>query len=243
MRIGWWVNCTEDKWCNEGKIMQQIISEIYSLKHANERRCFTVAVQSYLQIEQKKKIHLRRSQNIRGNLELRSGLFDMQVLKRGSLQCVVVVRGDSSSDRFPELKTLKHSHSCQSRGGGGGGGGGDVSREEQRLLPGEYIHILHVSMLSPGHISSGINFSPYLRRLCRSGVTTPGERTGSFWSVILYGCEIKRTGRDYNGHGKNRELQKWKWWKPTEIISLAPTCIESIFFFFFWRPTCAVVFF
>lgn len=89
--------------------------------------------------------------------------------------------------------------------------------------------ILHVSMLSTGHISSGINF-------CRIYVHSATARWYGWredqliWSVILYSCEIKRTGRDYNRHRKNRELQKWKRWKPTEIISPAPTCTEELIF-------------
>lgn len=88
--------------------------------------------------------------------------------------------------------------------------------------------ILHASMLSTGHISSGINFCDIYVQCATVGWY--GWRADQLiWSVILYSCEIKRTGRDYNRHRKNGELQKWKRWKPTEIISPAPTCTESIF--------------
>lgn len=98
--------------------------------------------------------------------------------------------------------------------------------------------ILHVSMLSTGHISSGINFCHIYVHSATAGWY--GWRADQLiWSVILYSCEIKRTGRDYNRHRKNRELQKWKRWKPAEIISPAPTCTEESIFrgqlvLFFW---------
>lgn len=101
--------------------------------------------------------------------------------------------------------------------------------ERTKVPPRGNTFILHISMLSKGHISSGINFCHIY---IHSTVGWYGWRADQLiWSVILYSCEIKRTGRDYNRHRKNRKLQKWRRWKPTEIISPAPaTCTEESIF-------------
>lgn len=105
----------------------------------------------------------------------------------------------------------------------------NISEGGTKALPGGNTFILHVSMLSTGHISSGINFCHIYAHSATAGWY--GWRADRLiWSVILYSCEIKRTGRDYDRHRKNRELLKWKRWKPTEIISPAPTCAEESVF-------------
>lgn len=130
------------------------------------------------------------------------------------------------------MRKSPHVHTPNTRGPAVGkeispGGRGGRGRNKGSSRGNTFI--LHVSMLSTGHISSGINFCRISALSAAAGWY--GWRVARLiWSVILYSCEIKRTGRDYNRPRKNRELQKWKRWKPAEIISPAPTCTEESVF-------------
>lgn len=110
----------------------------------------------------------------------------------------------------------------------------EISSENNKGSSRGNTFILSLSMLLMGHISSGINSRPAARRWG----DTAGEGERLIWSVILYGCEIKRIGHDYNRHWRNKELQKWKRWKPTEIISPALTHTEEWISFSEAKSSC-----
>lgn len=75
-------------------------------------------------------------------------------------------------------------------------------------------------MLSAQHISPGINFWHICTR--SAGAARYGCRASRLIpTVILYSCEIKRTGPDYNHPEKGGNYRNGKDEKPTEIISPA----------------------